>query len=339
MIVPWWAWAAFFLIVFVMLAIDLGLFQRKAHAVQMKEAAIWTGVWIGLALLFGFGIYLWQGTEPALAYYTGYVIEKALSVDNLFVFALIFGLFAVPPVFQHRVLFWGVLGALIMRGIFIFAGSALLMRFHWVIYVFGAFLVFTAFKLLREKEVEVHPENNPVVKLFRKFVPMTPEYHGEKFFIRDGGRLVATLLFLVLIVVESTDLVFAVDSIPAIFAVTQEPFLIYTSNVFAILGLRSLYFLLAGAMGKFYYLRTALAAILGYVGIKMLLSGVFHIPVGFSLGLILVALVAAIAASLLRAQRLARAGRLEPLAELVAADLEYDDLVGEPAASGAVEPV
>lgn len=300
-----WLWVGFIAFVLAMLALDLGVFNRKTHAISMKEAAIWTAVWIGLALIFDIVLFFWQGTEPALQFLTGYLIEKALSVDNLFVFALIFSLFAVPPQFQHRVLFWGVLGALIMRGAFIAAGSALLHNFHWVIYIFGAFLVYTGIKLAVHKDTSIEPDRNPAVKLFRRFFPITNQYHGEHFFVRQAGKLLATPLVLVLVVIESTDLVFAVDSIPAIFAVTSDPFLIYTSNVFAILGLRSLYFLLAGALDKFYYLKTALAFILSFVGIKMLISEWIKIPIALSLAVIVTLLIAAIIASVIRARRLA----------------------------------
>lgn len=299
-----WLWVGFIAFVLAMLALDLGVFNRKTHAISMKEAAIWTAVWIGLALIFNIVLFFWQGTEPALQFLTGYLIEKALSVDNLFVFALIFSLFAVPPQFQHRVLFWGVLGALIMRGAFIAAGSALLHNFHWVIYIFGAFLVYTGIKLAVHKETSVEPDRNPAVKLFRRFFPITNQYHGEHFFVRQAGKLLATPLVLVLVVVESTDLVFAVDSIPAIFAVTSDPFLVYTSNVFAILGLRSLYFLLAGALDKFYYLKTALAFILSFVGVKMLISEWIKIPITLSLAVIVMLLMTAIVASVIRARRL-----------------------------------
>jgi len=297
-------WAGFIAFVLAMLALDLGVFNRKAHAITMKEAGIWTAVWIGLALVFNVVIYFWRGQVAALEFLTGYLIEKALSVDNLFVFALIFGMFAVPARFQHRVLFWGVLGALIMRAVFIGAGAALLDRFHWMIYVMGAFLIFTGIKLATQKEMEVHPERNPLVKFFSKIFPVTPNYHGEAFFVRLNGALAATPLFIVLLVVESTDVVFAVDSIPAIFAVTTDPFLVYTSNVFAILGLRSLYFLLAGALDKFHYLKPALAVILSFVGIKMLISSFYKIPVGVSLGVIAGLLAVAVIASLIRAKRL-----------------------------------
>ncbi len=298
-----WLWAGFIGFVIAMLALDLGVFNRKTHAITMKEAGIWTAVWIGLALVFNAILYFWQGSEPALQFLTGYLIEKALSVDNLFVFALIFTLFAVPAQYQHRVLFWGVLGAIIMRGIFIAVGAALLESFHWIIYIFGAFLVYTGIKLATHKDTTIEPDRNPVVKLFRRLFPITEHYEGEHFFIRRAGRLMATPLLLVLVMVESTDLVFAVDSIPAIFAVTQDPFLVFTSNIFAILGLRSLYFLLAGALDQFYYLKTALAVILVFVGVKMLIVEFIKIPIALSLAVIVGLLAIAIIASLLRARR------------------------------------
>ena len=307
-----YVWAGFIVFVLAMLALDLGVFNRKSHAISMKEAGIWTAVWISLALVFNVAIYFWQGRTAALEFLTGYLIEKALSVDNLFVFALIFTMFAVPAKFQHRVLFWGVLGALLMRGVFIGAGAALLDRFHWLIYVMGAFLVFTGIKLAVQKETAVHPDRNPLVRLASKIMPVTKEYHGERFFVRLNGVLAATPLFLVLLVVESTDVVFAVDSIPAIFAVTQDPFLVYTSNVFAILGLRSLYFLLAGALDKFHYLKPALAVILSFVGVKMLVSSFYKIPVAVSLGVIAGLLAVAVIASLVRAKRLDRENETVP---------------------------
>lgn len=297
-----WVWVGFVAFVLAMLALDLGVFNRKSHAISMKEAGIWTAVWISLALVFNVVIYFWQGQTPALEFLTGYLIEKALSVDNLFVFALIFAMFAVPGKFQHRVLFWGVLGALIMRGIFIAAGAALLERFHWLIYVMGAFLIFTGIKLALQKETEIHPDRNPLVRLVSKIFPVTKTYHGESFFVRVNGALTATPLLIVLLIVESTDVVFAVDSIPAIFAVTRDPFIVYTSNVFAILGLRSLYFLLAGALDKFHYLKPALAVILSFVGLKMLVSTFVKIPVGVSLGVIATLLIVAVIASLVRAK-------------------------------------
>jgi tellurite resistance protein TerC len=299
-----YVWVGFIIFVLAMLALDLGVFNRKSHAITMKEAGIWTAVWISLALIFNVAIYFWRGQDAALEFLTGYLIEKALSVDNLFVFALIFTMFAVPARYQHRVLFWGVLGALIMRGVFIGAGAALLDRFHWLIYVMGAFLILTGIKLAVQKETEIHPERNPLVRFFSKIFPITSSYHGEAFFVRLNGALAATPLFIVLLIVESTDVVFAVDSIPAIFAVTTDPFLVYTSNVFAILGLRSLYFLLAGALDKFHYLKPALAVILSFVGIKMLVSSFYKIPVGVSLGVIAGLLAFAVIASLIRAKRL-----------------------------------
>jgi tellurite resistance protein TerC len=308
-----WLWIGFNLFVLVMLALDLGVFHRHAHVVSVKEAALWSVVWISLALLFNVGLYFfWERLAPgstysnreaALAFFTGYLIEKSLSVDNIFVFVLIFSYFAVPAAYQHRVLFWGILGALVMRAILIAVGAALLKEFHWIIYVFGAFLIFTGVKMARHRNEELHPERNPVVRLFRRLMPVSDHYEGEKFFIRQAGRLVATPLFLVLLMVESTDLIFAVDSIPAIFAVTSDPFLVYTSNVFAILGLRSLYFVLAGMMHKFHYLKLGLSAVLSFVGLKMVLVDIYKIPTGVSLGVIALILIIAIAASLYRAQR------------------------------------
>jgi tellurite resistance protein TerC len=300
--VPIWLWIAFVVFVLAMLAIDLLVFQRKAHAVSMKEAGAWTAVWISLALLFNLGFFFWQGAEPSLQFFTAYLIEKALSVDNLFVFALLFTMFGVPAMYQHRVLFWGVLGALIMRGIFIGAGAALIHQFHWIMYIFGAFLVYTGIKLAVHKETEVHPERNPVIRLFRRFMPVTDTYQKERFFVRQGGKLAATPLFLVLLIVETTDVVFAVDSIPAVFAISSDPFIVYTSNVFAILGLRALYFLLAGALDKFYYLKTSLAAVLSFVGVKMLIVDFYKIPIALSLGVIAALLGAGIIASLNRSR-------------------------------------
>jgi len=290
-----------------MLALDLSL-HRHGRGMRMRDAAIWTAVWITLAFAFAAIIFMRRGSDPALEFTAGYLIEKALSVDNLFVFALIFTLFGVPVAYQHRVLFWGVLGALIMRGAFIAAGAALLTHFEWVMYVFGVFLVFTAFKLATQREAAVHPERNPLIRAARRIMPVAEDYHGEHFFIRRAGRLVATPMFLVLLVVESTDLVFAVDSIPAVFAVTQDPFLVYTSNVFAILGLRSLYFLLAGALDRFYYLKPALAAILGFVGIKMLIAELYKVPIWASLTVIAGLLAIAVIASLVRGRRMGKGG-------------------------------
>jgi tellurite resistance protein TerC len=297
-------YVGFLVFVLAMLAIDLGVFHRKSHAVSIREAGTWTVVWITLALIFFGGLWLRNGSEQALAFITGYVIEYSLSMDNIFVFVLIFGFFAVPPAYQHRVLFWGIMGALVMRGVMIAAGAALIDRFHWIIYVFGAFLVFTGIRMAFHKDEEVHPENNPVVKLFTRLVPVTKEYEGDKFFVRHAGKLLATPLFIVLIMVETTDLIFAVDSIPAIFSITTDPFIIFTSNVFAILGLRSLYFVLRGAVDKFHYLKIGLSAVLTFVGIKMLAGYWYHLHVGISLGIIAVLLGASIVASLIRARRL-----------------------------------
>jgi tellurite resistance protein TerC len=299
-----WTWVLFIVFVLAMLALDLGVFHRKAHKVSVREATIWTTVWIALAMVFNVLIYFWEGADPALKFFTGYVIEKSLSVDNIFVFVLIFTTFRVPAEYQHRVLFWGILGALVMRGLFIGLGTALINRFEWIIYIFGAFLVFTGIKMALQKEEGLHPEENPVVGFFRRFVPMTPGYEGTKFFVKKGGRWLATPLMLVLMIVETTDVIFAVDSIPAIFAITTDPFLVFTSNVFAILGLRALYFLLAGIIDKFHYLKLALSVILSYVGIKMLISGWYHIPTGISLGFIALSLTLAVIASLLRARKL-----------------------------------
>jgi tellurite resistance protein TerC len=298
-----WLWGGFAAIVFGMLALDLGVFNRKAHVVRTKEAAAWSAAWVSLALIFGVGVYFTLGRQPALEFAAGYLVEEALSVDNLFVFILLFSYFKVPQQLQHRVLFWGILGALVMRGVMIAAGAVLIERFHWIVYVFGAFLVFTGVRMAFQHEAEIDPEHNPVLRLVRRLVPVTPAFREAKFFVREvpptGGeaRLYATPLFVVLVLVETTDLVFAVDSIPAIFGITRDPFLIYTSNVFAILGLRSLFFLLAGVIAKFHYLRFGLAAVLAFVGVKMLVSGVFPIPVAVSLGVIATLLGASVVAS------------------------------------------
>ena len=309
-----WLWIGFNLFVLLMLALDLGVFHRKAHVISIKEATVWSIVWISLALLFNLGLYLfWERLSPtsaysnqeaALAFFTGYLIEKSLSVDNIFVFVLLFTFFAVPTAYQHRVLFWGILGALIMRGTLIAVGAALLKEFHWIIYVFGAFLIFTGIRMALHRNEEMHPEQNPLVKLLRRVMPVTDSYEGDRFFIRRAGKLMATPLFLVLVLVESTDLVFAVDSIPAIFAVTEDPFIVYTSNVFAILGLRSLYFLLAGVVDKFYYLKLGLSVVLVFVGIKMVIIDFYKIPVGLSLGVIASILAMSVLASIWRAQQL-----------------------------------
>ena len=292
-----WLWVGFNAFILAMLALDLGVFHRKSHEISVKEATIWSGVWIALAMVFNAGIFWFRGTEQGIQFFTGYLIEKSLSVDNIFVIALIFSYFAVPKLYQHRVLFWGILGALVMRAIFIVAGAALLARFHWIIYIFGAFLVFTGIRMAMHRDEEIHPEHNPVLKLVRRLIPVTKDYHAGHFFTRHAGKLMATPLFLVLVLVETTDLVFAVDSIPAIFAVTEDPFLVYTSNIFAILGLRSLYFVLAGVMDKFVYLKLGLSAILVFVGTKMLLTEIYKIPATVSLLVVLSMLAVTIAAS------------------------------------------
>ena len=291
-------WIGFNAFVLLMLAVDLGVFHRKSHEVSLKESLIWSGVWILIALLFNIGIYLFSGPKPALAFLTGYLIERALSMDNLFVFLLIFSYFKVPALYQHKVLFWGIFGALIMRAIFIAAGITLIKHFHWIIYLFGALLIYSGIKLMFEKTKEVHPEQNPIVKLFRYFFPVTKGYVGGKFFTRENLKILATPLFIVLLVIETTDLLFAVDSIPAILAITQDPFIVYTSNVFAILGLRALYFTLSSIMGLFHLLNYGLALILIFVGVKMLLEKVFEIPIGISLGIVAGVLAASIIASM-----------------------------------------
>ncbi len=282
-----------------MLALDLGVLNRRAHVIKFREAIGWTMMWISLAVLFAIGVYFWRGRATALEFTTGYVVELALSVDNLFVFILIFRYFKVPQHFQHKVLFWGILGALIMRGIFIAAGVALIRHVHWIIYVFGAFLVYVGIRLAFQKEDEsVHPEHNAAVKLLRKFVPVTKEYLGGKFFTRSGG-LYATPLFIVLVVVETTDIIFAVDSIPAILAITRDAFIVYTSNVFAIMGLRAMYFALAGMMEMFHYLHYGLSLVLVFIGTKMLLSNYYKIPTEWALGVVAALLAISVVASLI----------------------------------------
>src|SRR6185369_1149059 len=263
-------WIGFSLFILTMLSLDLGLFNRKAHTIRQREAWIWSGVWVTLAMLFAALVFHYQGSTRGLEFQTGYLIELSLSVDNLFVFLLIFSYFKVPAKFQHRVLFWGVMGALVMRLTMIFVGAALINRFHWIIYIFGAFLVYTGFKMFRHDEVDIQPDQNIAVRVVTRFLPISRHYEDDKFFTKANGKVMGTLLLLVLVVVEVTDLVFAVDSIPAIFAVTRDTFIVYTSNVFAILGLRSMYFLLAGVVEKFRYLRTGLAIVLTFMGRKML---------------------------------------------------------------------
>jgi tellurite resistance protein TerC len=296
-------WIGFVAFILVVLSLDLGVFHRKVHVIKIREACAWTAVWVSLAMIFNLGVYHWFGHDRALEFLTGYLIEEALSVDNLFVFLVLFSYFAVPSHLQHRVLFWGILGALVLRVGFIFAGTALIQRFHWVIYVFGAFLVFTGIKLLFSGDEEVQPERNPVLKLFRRVVRSVPDYRGARFTVKEGGRRYATPLLMVLIVIETTDVVFAVDSIPAIFAITTDPFIVFTSNIFAILGLRSLYFLLAGMMGKFRFLKYGLGFVLAFVGVKMLLSTILPIPTAISLCVVIGLLGFSIAASLLFSEK------------------------------------
>jgi TerC family integral membrane protein len=293
-------WGFFFALILGMLALDLGVFNRREHRIGLREALFWSVVWTVVALIFNLWIYYRFGAQVGLEFLTGYIIERSLSFDNIFVFIVIFNYFAVPAKYQHRVLFWGILGALISRGVFIAMGTALLTRFEWLIFVFGGFLVYTGIKILSEKDTQVHPEKNPVLKLFQRFVPLTSRYQGKRFFVHDDGRIKATPLMLVLVVVEATDVVFAVDSIPAVFGVTLNTFIVFTSNIFAILGLRALYFLLAGLMHRFYYLSHGLGLVLVFVGAKMLLHDWFEIPIEISLAVVLALLTAAIVFSLLR---------------------------------------
>ncbi|HEX6182326.1 MAG TPA: TerC family protein [Pyrinomonadaceae bacterium] len=303
-----WAWAGFGVFILLMLALDLGVLNRKAHAVTYREATIWSIVWVTLAMLFA-GLVFWKtDRQTGLEFLTGYVIELSLSVDNLFVFLIIFSYFKVPSKYQHRVLFWGVLGALVMRMTMIAIGATLVERFHWILYIFGAFLIYTGFKMLRQDEAHANPEDNPLVRFATKLIPITRHYEGEKFFTVVNGKKMGTLLLLVLVIVEVSDLVFAVDSIPAIFGITTNPFIVYTSNVFAILGLRSLYFLLAGVVEKFHYLKVGLAVVLMFVGVKMLSEGYIHERFGVgketvilvSLGFVFIVLAASVVISLLR---------------------------------------
>ena len=292
-------WVIFSVFVLGMLALDLGVFNRKAHEVRFKEALGWSVVWVSVSLAFNWWIYHEFGSQKALEFLTGYLIEKALSVDNIFVFVILFASFAVPKMYQHRVLFWGVLGAIFMRAIFIGLGAALVARFHWIMYVFGAILIFTGFKLMKEGDAEPHPERNPIYKFARRLMPAVPEYHGKAFTIVKDGRRYATPLLLVLIAIEATDVVFAVDSIPAIFAITTDPFIVYTSNIFAILGLRAMYFLLAGVIDKFHYLKYGLALVLLFVGTKMVIADFYKVSIGLSLGVIAGVLTLSVLASVM----------------------------------------
>lgn len=302
-IVAYLPWIGFNVFVLAMLALDLGVFHRNPHAVTVKEASWWSVAWIALALVFGGGVWHFMGHQQGIEFITGYVIEKSLSIDNIFVILLLFGAFKVPDKYKHKVLFYGILGALVFRAIFIFAGVALIQKFTWIVYLFGAFLIFTGLKMALTTDKEVDFEKNIVLRTARKILPVTKDYEGGKFFSKINGKTAITPLFLVLILVETTDLIFAVDSIPAILAITHDPFIVYTSNVFAILGLRSLFFALAGMVDKFYYLTPALATILCFVGVKMSISGFYHVPVAISLSFIIGVLVVAVFASWIRNKR------------------------------------
>ncbi|HLB88473.1 MAG TPA: TerC family protein [Terriglobales bacterium] len=298
-------WILFNLFVLAMLVLDLGVFHRRAHRVKFREALAWSAMWIALAAAFAVLLYFWRGHVVTLEFVTGYVIELSLSVDNLFVFLLIFRYFRVPALHQHKVLFWGILGALLMRGIFVLVGVGLITRFHWIVYLFGAFLVYSGIQFFRQESVEIHPEKNPVLRLFRRWMPVTEDYEGSKFFVRRTG-LYATPLLVVLLVVETTDLLFAVDSIPAVLAITLNAFIVYTSNIFAILGLRSMYFALAGMMEFFHYLHYGLSVVLIFVGAKMLASHYYQIPTAWALGVVAGVLLVSVLVSVVRPKKNAR---------------------------------
>jgi tellurite resistance protein TerC len=304
-------WGVFSVFVLGMLALDLGVFSRKPHEVHFREALSWSVVWVVLSLLFNGWIYMRFGSDKALEFLTGYVIEKALSVDNIFVFVVLFAAFAVPKIYEHRVLFWGVIGAIVMRAIFIGLGAALISRFHWIMYVFGAILIITGIRLMIQSEHEPHPERNPMFRFARRFIPAVPEYHGKKFLVKVNGKWFATPLLLVLIAIEATDVVFAVDSIPAIFAITEDPFLVYTSNIFAILGLRAMYFLLAGVIDRFHLLKLGLALVLLFVGVKMVIADFYKVPIGVSLGVIAFILAGSVAASMMWPKKVVESAPLE----------------------------
>lgn len=290
----------FTVFVLAMLALDLGVFHKENKEVSLKEALGWSALWISLAVIFGLGVWYYMGAQKSLEFFTGYLIEESLSVDNLFVFLLIFSYFRVPAEYQHKILFWGIIGALVMRGIFIAIGAALIAQFHWILYIFGAFLVYSGIKMAMQKDDAIMElESNPVLKLFKKFVPVTDKYHGDNFTTQIGGKTFATPMLVVLVMIETSDLIFAVDSIPAIFAITRDPFIVYTSNVFAILGLRSLYFALAGIMNIFEYLKYGLAFVLSFIGFKMLIMDIYHIPIGLALGIVGGILATSIIASIL----------------------------------------
>jgi tellurite resistance protein TerC len=285
-----------------MLALDLGLFHRTAHTVRLREALVWSAVWILLSLLFNLGVYIRLGSEAGLLFLTSYVVEKSLSVDNIFVFLLIFSYFNVPSRYQHRVLYWGILAAVVLRAIFIVTGVTLIRKFEWIVYVFGAFLIYTGIKMAGRQDENVHPERNPILRIFRRFFAVTKDYSGSRFFVKENGRALATPLLVVLLVIETSDIIFAVDSIPAVLAITTDPFIVFTSNILAILGLRALYFALAGIMELFHYLHYGLSLILTFVGIKMVVSRIYHVPTWVALGVILVTLVVCIVASLVHPQ-------------------------------------
>jgi tellurite resistance protein TerC len=293
-----WLWIIFSAVAVGMMAIDLGLFQRKAHAVRAREAAIWSGVWVCVALLVGLAVLFMEGRQKGLEFLTGYLIELSLSVDNIFVFVLIFAYFRVPPAYQHRVLFWGIVGAVLLRGAFIFGGIVLLNLFHWLIYILGALLIWGGIQLVRQDKAGVHPEKNRILRLFQRVVPMVRDYDGQRFFSRREGKLLATPLMAVLLVIETTDLVFALDSIPAILAITRDPFIVFASNICAILGLRSLYFLFATLVDRLRYLHYGLAVVLCFVGLKMLLEKFIEVPIGLSLAFVAFALGVSVVASL-----------------------------------------
>jgi tellurite resistance protein TerC len=299
-----WVWAGFNLFIIALLLIDLGIFNRKSHEVKTKEALTWTGVWISIALLFNMGIYFWKGQEKAMEFLAGYLIEKSLSVDNLFVFLMIFSFFKVPKIHQHKVLYWGIFGALIMRAVMIGTGAALVSAFHWVLYIFGGLLVYTGLKMAFKKEDGgFKPGENPVVRAFKRFFPVTADYHEDSFFVRNKGILMATPLFITLIMIETSDLIFAIDSIPAIFGISSDPFIIYTSNVFAILGLRSLFFALASVMDKFHYLKYGLSGVLVFIGTKMLIADLYKIPIAVALGVVMAILLGSVLLSLLKPEK------------------------------------
>lgn len=296
-------WILFNIFILLMLALDLGVFQRKTHIISVKEALIWSAVWIILSLLFNMFIYFDMGEQKAIEYFTGYLIERSLSIDNIFVFVLLFSYFKVPPEYQHKVLFWGVIGALILRASLIGVGVVLIHQFSWIIYIFGGFLVFTGFRMAMQDDGHIDPEKNIVIRLYKKFFPVTTEYDNGNFFVTKKNKKYATPLFVVLIATEFTDLVFAFDSIPAIFAITSDPFIIYTSNIFAILGLRAMYFALAGIMDKFHYLKVGLSMILIFIGFKMLIVDIYKIPIGYSLGVIAIILTASVVLSLAKPKK------------------------------------